>query len=180
MLDHRNRLLDEWLVLRSREGDAAAFARLVERWQERLWRHAFRLTGREASAWDVLQESWVSITKGLLGLREADRFGPWAYAIVTRRAADELRKNPPSGTAPDDVEPEAPPSAAVDEDPRVGALRAAVSDLPPDARTLLWLRFVEGYDLARIATAMDLPEGTVKSRLHHLKKRLRERLERTE
>ncbi len=179
MFDRRETVLDAWLVLRSREGDARAFARLAERWQERLWRHAYRLTGREAAAWDVLQESWLSISSGLLRLRDAERFGPWAYSIVTRRAADEARRRPPPASG--DVESAAAPTPErPDEDPRVRALRDALPRLPPEARALLWMRFVEGYDLARIATAMGLPEGTVRSRLHHLKRKLREQLERTE
>ena len=174
MSDRHEAVLDGWLVLRSREGDAVAFARLVERWQERLWRHARRRTGSDAAAWDVVQESWLSITRGLLRLRDPARFGPWAYSIVARRAADLARGAP----APATIEEEPAASAPPDEDPRVAALRALVRALDAEDRTLIWLRFVEAYDLARIATAMDLPVGTVKSRLHHLKQKLRERLER--
>jgi len=177
MSDRHEVVLDGWLVLKSREGDADAFSRLVARWQERLWRHAYRRTGSDAAAWDVVQESWISISKGLLRLRDPARFGPWAYSIVTRRAADLTRGREATSSIEDTPPPLAPPTNP-EEDPRVTALRAIVHELDPEARTLVWLRFVEGYDLARIATAMDLPEGTVKSRLHHLKQKLRERLER--
>jgi len=60
-MSRRERIEDELLVLRSQEGDASAFEQLVGRWQERLWRHAWRLTGNEDAAWDALQEAWIGI-----------------------------------------------------------------------------------------------------------------------
>ena len=60
-MNRRQPVTDELLVLESQEGDPAAFEALVERWQERLWRHAWRLVGREDMAWDVLQEAWIGI-----------------------------------------------------------------------------------------------------------------------
>ena len=65
-----DRVLDELLVVRVRQGSRAAFEQLVGRWQERLWRHARRLTGRDDVAWDVLQESWMAIGRGLPALRD--------------------------------------------------------------------------------------------------------------
>ena len=70
----REQLHDELLVLHAQGGDRDAFEQLAQRWYERLWRHAYRLTGDRESAGDVLQEAWLSITRSLPGLDDASRF----------------------------------------------------------------------------------------------------------
>jgi RNA polymerase sigma-70 factor (ECF subfamily) len=67
-------IYDELLVLRSQAADKEAFDELVKRWQERLWRYAYRLTGSEQAAWDMVQETWVTIVKGLSKLNDAATF----------------------------------------------------------------------------------------------------------
>ena len=91
-MDARERIADELLVLRCQEGDIAAFEQLVERWQERLWRHAWRLTGDENAAWDALQETWIGISRGLGRLVEPAAFPGWAYQIVSHKCRDWLRR----------------------------------------------------------------------------------------
>jgi len=78
-MSQQNRLNDELLVLRCQEGDAEAFELLVGRWQGRLWRHAWRLTGDENAAWDAVQETWVGISRGIVRRADAAAFPAWAY-----------------------------------------------------------------------------------------------------
>lgn len=177
MPNPETRLIDEWLVLRAREGSDGAFERLVRRWQEPLWRHAFRLTGREDAAWDVLQEAWISIVAGLAGLREAEGFRRWAYTIVSRRAFDWRRK---AGLGPELEEAVAEPAdERGGEDPDDSVARA-LARLPRDRRMLLTLFYVEDFSVEEMAEVLGIPEGTVKSRLHTARRELRERMERTE
>ena len=82
-MSQQDRLNDELLVLRCQEGDAEAFELLVGRWQRRLWRHAWRLTGDESTAWDAVQETWVGISRGISRLVDPAVFSAWAYRIVT-------------------------------------------------------------------------------------------------
>ena len=92
MSRYSERIQDELLVLRCQEGDGAAFEDLVERWQERLWRHAWRLTGNEDAAWDVLQEAWMGIARGIRRLEDAAAFPAWAYRIVSNKCRDWIRR----------------------------------------------------------------------------------------
>ena len=62
-MSRNERITDELLVLECKEHSTAAFGQLVDRWQERLWRHAWRLTGDETAAWDVLQETWIAVSR---------------------------------------------------------------------------------------------------------------------
>jgi len=176
----RERLLDELLVLRCREGSREALQQLALRWQERLWRHARRLTGRSEAAWDVLQEAWISIAEGLARLEDPARFGSWAYTIVSRRAVDWRRRRGSTAAEPIEGGPE---PAAPSDDGRGGAVervRRALGRLPGDQRALLALRYVDGFDLATVAAVLGIPQGTAKSRLHAARELLREIIERTE
>ena len=181
MAHPRHRILDELLVLSAREGSREAYERLVRRWQESLWRHARRLVGREDVAWDVLQEAWIDITKGLSQLEDPARFRRWAYTIVTRRATDWRRRNGRHEAA---VEwpAEGLPAADAGEQraAAVDALRRALRRMDPDGRALLALFYVEGFDTNEIAHILEVPAGTVRSRLHTARSRLREIMERTE
>ena len=98
-MDPRERIADQLLVLRCQEGDIAAFEQLVNRWQERLWRHAWRLTGDESAAWDALQEAWIGMSRGLqpacrsgslsrLGLSDREQQVPRLAAPPTTTTAD--------------------------------------------------------------------------------------------
>ncbi len=181
----REQTLDEYLVLRVQEGSRTAFTQLVTRWQDRLWRHAFRLTGREDAAWDVLQESWVGVTRGLTTLRDPASFRRWAYTIVTRAATSRLRREGCEEPAPaDEIEArsvdDAEPGERTEREEAVATLRVALRRLPRDQRTLLSLHYFESFALWELAEILDIPKGTVKSRLHHARQHLKETLERME
>ena len=171
-------IADELLVLECQEGSRAAFERLVSRWQERLWRHAYRMTGNDAAAWDAVQETWMAVVRGLRGLQDAAAFPGWAYRICTNRCVDWVRREQQRRSAAEhlgqEARPEAPPAGASDDH---DAVRQAVARLPEDHRAVVSLHYGEGLGLAEIAEVLAIPEGTVKSRLFHAREQLRERLE---
>jgi len=176
-----SQLRDELLVMAAQDGQAAAMDALVARWQERLWRHAFRLIGRREAAWDVLQEGWLAIIRGLRRLDDPARFRPWAYRIVTHKAADWIRRRRDRRTQSplDDTTPPAdhgrPDSARIDD---VDETRAALAGLNGRQRIVLVLHYIDELPVAEIADVLNIPPGTVKSRLHHGRAELKRRLER--
>tara|TARA_R110002126_G_scaffold4409_19_gene23235 strand:+ start:6246 stop:6809 length:564 start_codon:yes stop_codon:yes gene_type:complete len=175
-----DRLVGDLLVLEAMRGDRAAFEQLVAHWQERLWQHAYGLTRRDAEAWDVVQESWIAIARGLRRLKEPQAFRAWAFMIVTRAAIARARRVRIDDGARDiTLEPE--PALANDTDDRsqaVADLRAALSRLDDEERALLSLRYLEELELTELARVFDIPVGTVKSRLHTARARLKNVLER--
>ena len=179
-----DRILDEVLVLRARAGHRDAFEALAARWQERLWRYAFRLTGREDAAWDVLQESWMAIWRGLNRLRDPGAFRRWAFTIVTRAATDRLRQAPAEAADADLFAAAAARAAergacdADDRDSAVALVRAALAGLSREHRALLSLHHLEGFAIWELAEILGVPAGTVKSRLHAARGELKERLKR--
>ena len=164
---------DELLVLRVQAGERDAFEELVRRWQRPLRHHARRLTGNDEDAWDVSQEAWVAIAKSIRRLDDPRRFAAWALRITSNKAADRIRKKQRDRKARPKVA-----STHVTEDPgpagvdRADYLHRILHALPPERRLLLVLHYLNRLPIAAIAQVLELPEGTVKSRLHHTRKAL--------
>lgn len=176
----KEQLLDEYLVASARIGDRKAFDLLARRWQGKLVAHAWRLTGDVDLAREAAQEGWIEIVRGIGRLRDERAFPAWACQIVSRRCArriGRLRQDRALAAAaaaePTDI------SAAPEEGapPAMTRLRAAVAALPPGQRAAIGLFYLEDMDVADVATALNVPAGTVKTRLMHARRKLRAVLE---
>ncbi|MCB9839137.1 MAG: sigma-70 family RNA polymerase sigma factor [Phycisphaeraceae bacterium] len=175
--DRREAVYDQWLVLRSQGGDAEAFAQLVRRWSPRLLRHARRLLDTDADARDAAQDAWLSITGALNRLNDPATFRRWAYRIVTRRCADHLRRaQRQRRTDTAAAVPEAAPIPDEHHD-EIDRLRAAIRALPAERRVVLSLLYVDGLTTTEIASVLEIPTGTVKSRLRLARDELRRTLD---
>jgi RNA polymerase sigma-70 factor (ECF subfamily) len=175
------RIFDEYLAASARAGDRAAFAQLAERWQPKLLAHAFRLTGEHEIARDVVQEAWMDIVRGLSRLDDARAFPAWAYRIVTCRTADMIRARQRGRRLDEAFAAEPRDENAAAAKVEAGAdgepLRAAMSDLPAEQRAAVALFYIEDFSVAEIAAALNIPAGTVKTRLMHARRKLRAALE---
>jgi RNA polymerase sigma factor (sigma-70 family) len=172
------RVLDEYLVAAARTGDRKAFALLAERWRGKLVAHAWRLTGDAEMARDAAQEGWVEIVCGLRRLADEQAFPAWAYRIVSRRCARQIgqavKRRELAVRSAAEPEPEmAEPGAALD----AARLRTAIGRLPSEQRSAIALFYLEEMSVAEVAVALDVPVGTVKTRLMHARRKLRGALE---
>ena len=169
------RIADELLVLRAQAQDAWAFEQLHQRFRIRLLGHARTLTGRLDAAEDVSQEVWIAIARGLRRLVDPSLFRAWAYRITTYKATDwlrqETRREALTQVARDNVPDERATSAAADSEP-ADQLRRALASLAPEHRAVVRLHYLDQLSVAEIAAAMQIPVGTVKSRLFHSRKQL--------
>ena len=159
---------DQLLVLEAQDGDVRALEALVRRWQKRLWRHALRLTDDPDAAWDVTQQTWLGIIKGLRRLNDPARFRAWAYRITTNQAMDWLKKNRRSiRSIADYPEPAARKTADL-------GLTELLPKLDLRKRLVLSLFYLEKLTISEISAALGIPIGTVKSRLHKARQELKE------
>lgn len=174
------RLLDEYLVVAARAGDRLAFTHLVRRWQARLIAHGWRLTGDVELARDAAQAAWLEIARGIHRLEDERAFPAWAYRIVSRRCARDIaalkqrRALSRAVAAEPEPAPHCPDPVGRDDARR---LRIALGDLPPAQRAAIALYHFEDLSIAEIAVALDVPAGTVKTRLMHARRALRAVLE---
>ena len=153
------------------QGDRKALTRLHQRWNPRLHRAALRYTGDPDLAWDVTQESWLGIWKGIRRLSHPSKFRAFVFTVVHRKGADYLRRAIRTRTATQEQAVDQQESNASQEDRM--AIQQAFAALPPDQRLAAHLFFVEGLTLREIAEVQDIAEGTAKSRLFHARQKLK-------
>lgn len=178
MAQHQ-RELDAYLAASARAGDNRALSALVVRWHKRLTAHAARLCGEAEAARDIAQEAWGEIIKSLKQLDDANAFPAFAYRIVTRRTARhikrKMRDRALAATLSAEPEPE-PATQPTTSQGDVERLRAAIRQLPAAQRAAIALFYFDEMGVAEIAIALDVPEGTVKTRLMHARQKLRDTL----
>ena len=173
-----NRMLDAYLVAAARAGDRRAERDLVARFQPRLRGHAWRLTGDSQLAADAVQDAWLRIARGLHRLRDDAAFPAFAFQIVTRCCAQAISKikRDRDLSAAVAAEPDPAPLNDADRDADLAKVRAAMAALPGDQRAAIALYHFEGFSVAETAAALDVPAGTIKTRLMHARRKLREQL----
>jgi len=182
-------------VKRAAKGDHEAFRVLVERYQERAYGLALRVMRDEEQARDVVQEAFLKAYRSLDRFEGRSGFYTWFYRVVMNLCIDAKRRQPPGRTVEWDDAHALEASAAEGSDPLDAArrsssgpardleraelreaIRAAIDELPDDARQTLLLREVDGLSYAEIAESLGVPKGTVMSRLHHARRRMRDLL----
>jgi len=178
--------LDGQLVEQARQGDAAAFGHLVQRYQEVAFRVAYLIAGDAADAEDIAQDAFVKAYAALSRFRAGATFRPWLLQIVAnearnrrrsagRRAQLALRAGEEQRTAAAGDAAPSPETAALDAEQR-RLLLDALNGLRDEDRQAITLRYFLDLSEAEMADALGCARGTVKSRLSRALGRLRERL----
>jgi RNA polymerase sigma-70 factor, ECF subfamily len=170
---------DQDLAARAAGGCAAAFAALLERHYDRIYRVAWRLLGRRAEAEDIAQDVCVKLASAIRGWRGEAEFATWVYRIAYNRALDELRSRqrvvtlPPSNLL---AMLDTPAEDAIDAIEQ-RELWDAVRSLPGQQRDAVLLVYGEDLNHAEAARVMSCSEKTVSWHLHEARKRLKVMLE---
>ena len=181
MTPSKKRQFNEYLVTRARMGDRAALEQLVKRYQRRFLGHAYRLLGDVEMARDAAQEGWVDILSGLQRLKDEGAFSAWAFRIITRKCARHiagLQKNREIlKSMRNDTGTENQTTGDIDQAMGRQMLRKAMAELPEGHRAAIGLFYLEEMTVAEVAVALEIPVGTVKTRLMNARKKLRKTLE---
>ena len=179
----RNRRLDEQLLDDYRHGDSAAFGQLVSRYQRELYHFLVRFLGNRASAEDVFQETFLQVHQSAEQFDPQRRFRPWLFTIAANKARDLIRSqarrptNPLSATiSPGDEESgefidlmqsaAELPSEPMEKREFQQLVHNTVTGMPEHLREILLLSYFHQFPYKQISEILDIPLGTVKSRLH--------------
>jgi RNA polymerase sigma-70 factor (ECF subfamily) len=156
---------DAELVRLAAAGDERAFAELVRRHERRVYNIAYRLLGREEDARDAAQDAFVSCYRKLSTFRGDALFTTWLHRIAVNASYDILRRRKDLLSA--DEAPEPPPQPDHGDQAAAGVdVQRALRQVPIEYRAVLVLHDLQGHAYEEVAEILDVPLGTVKSRLH--------------
>ena len=174
---------DEQLLYRYTQGETAAFETLVKRYRRELFHFLVRFLGDAALAEDVFQETFLQVHLSAGGFDVNRRLRPWLFTIAVNKARDAMRSRSRRSAADLDAEVPGPdhdgvrfvdlmpaespsPSESIENQETAEAVRTVVRTMPEHLRTVLLLGYFHELPYKDIAEILDVPMGTVKSRLH--------------
>jgi len=182
---------DEALVERCRKGDMQAFGLLVAKYQDRIYNLLYRLLNNAADAEELAQETFLRALERISQFKGQSRFYTWLFRVAANMAISYRRRGGRvrfqtlaasedsdgqglSATLADHRDP-SPQAAAMSGETRLAVLQA-LEELDEEFRLIVILRDVEDMDYAQIADVLEVPVGTVKSRLHRARGLLKDKL----
>ena len=171
------------LVAAAKDGDRRAFDELVRETYAAAYTLAYRMTGNEDDARDVVQEAYLRAYRGLRHFRGDAQFTTWLYRITANCAATHLgrrakhRHDDLDAAVPvADTHPDHDPQLRADADDLRDRLQVALAALPPRLRAVVLLRDIYAHSHEAIAAELGISEAAAKVRLHRARRKLRERL----
>jgi len=186
--------LERSLLRRLRDRDERAFRELIDAHRDRVFNITYRMLGNRAEAEDVTQEVFISVFKTIESFREESKFSTWLYRVTVNhcknrikylarrhdRDRDELDETSQATNGAVSGAPvrAAQPDKALASMQMEKLLQQAIADLDEDQRAVVILRDVEDLSIEEICEITNLPDGTVKSRLHRARLVLRKKMQR--
>jgi RNA polymerase sigma-70 factor (ECF subfamily) len=168
-------------------GRPEAFEGLVRRYQDRLYNTVYRLLGNAEDAQDVVQDAFIHAYQSLSSFKGDSLFFTWLYRIAVNAAISFRRKqrvvlrlhfDDGGGAEPADLSEGNQPGHALDQAEQEQRIQAALQRVSPEHRAVLVLKDMEGEKYEAMAEVLQVPIGTIRSRLHRARLELREVLER--
>ncbi|WP_018661744.1 RNA polymerase sigma factor [Heyndrickxia acidiproducens] len=168
------------LIHQAKSGDVDAFAALVTRFKGEVFRHAYAMVNDRMEAEDIAQEAFVKAYYALNQLENAYAFASWMTRIVSNLCYDRLKKLQKKTAFQSQIDEEtiSRTTSNIEQANIRFDLQDAIQRLTPEHRTVLILRDVQGYSYGEIANMMNIPLGTVKSRISNARKLLKNELSR--
>lgn len=176
-------------IKKVKKGDQSAFEDIVVLFQSRIYQHCYRMLGNAHEAEDIAQEAFIRAYVNIHSYDDKRKFSTWLYRIATNLSIDRLRKRKPDyfldaeikGTDGLDMYSQLATDARLPEEEVQGmelqnVIYQEIANLPPIYRSIITLRYLEEFSLKEISEIMDLPLGTVKTRIHRGREALRKKL----
>jgi len=185
------KLSDETLMLRTGQGDRGAFDEIVRRYSSRMVNLAYQMTGDSELAQDIAQETFYRAYRSAGTYKRIAKFSTWLYTIAINLCRNELRRRKykfssleemaergeESRVRIDIVDEKARPDKDVEQSELNKLIKKAIGQLPEKFRRPMILRDIQGLSYEETGEILNLPEGTVKSRINRARARVRQMLE---
>jgi RNA polymerase sigma-70 factor (ECF subfamily) len=181
MSRHVERLQDELLILEFRAGNTAALEKLVRRWQKRIYWFVLTLIRDETAVWDVSQEVWMDAVGSLQKRKAINNFPAWIYRLARNKAISHLRKKNRLNDHQEDLTGESAgpiqeTAEALESAENARLIQECLKELPLPQREALTLFYLDDLTLDEIARVLEVPLGTVQSRLHYGRMKIKQLL----
>jgi RNA polymerase sigma factor (sigma-70 family) len=184
MPQHSESLEQELLAIRCQLGELAAFDELVAEWHVPLWQYIRRMVDGNALADELLQETWLRILRGVVNLREPASLVAWMFGIARRVLMNRFREKYRESRFIEDSTCELPVNDSdadqVDLQDEIKDVVQKLERLPMLQRELLTLYYLHDLSIEQLAQVLDIPSGTVKSRLYNARNMLRQQVQDSE
>lgn len=183
----------EWMITEKikqvKKGDQAAFEDIVTFFQNKIYQHCYRMLGNVHEAEDIAQEAFIRAYINIDSYDEKRKFSTWLYRIATNLTIDRLRKRKPDYYLDAEIKGSKGLTmySHVQADNRLPdeeveglelqcCIHKEIYALPPKYRAIIILRYLEEFSLKEISEVLDIPLGTVKTRIHRGRETLRKKL----
>ena len=178
---------DRFYIEKVLEGDATAFAALVDKHRDNAFTLAFRITGNREEAEEIAMDSFVKVYRSLGSFRNDSKFTTWLYRIVHNESISALRKKEPESAPLDDhlIENYSDGEtheyiSTLDENEQQEIIRRALDQLPPEDNMLITLFYMDDQSIGEISQITGLSQSNIKVRLHRTRKKLYQILNRSQ
>jgi RNA polymerase sigma-70 factor (ECF subfamily) len=165
---------DSVLIERVKKGDMEAYERLVKKYMKKAYNVALYYTKNPADAWDISQQGFINAWQGIRKFDTEKSFFPWLYAIIKNEALSRFKKEKKE----DEKKSSLPlkiidtPEESLEKKEKTKRLQKALLKLDKEKQEIIYLRHYVEMSYKEIAKALDLPEGTIMSRLYYARKAL--------
>ncbi|SET81659.1 RNA polymerase, sigma subunit, SigW [Oceanobacillus limi] len=172
-----------------KKGDQTAYEDVVMFFQDKIFQHCYRMLGNKHEAEDIAQEAFIRAYVNIHSYDENRKFSTWLYRIATNLTIDRIRKRKPDyyldaevkGTDGLDMYSQLATNDRLPEEEVQGMelqnqIESEILSLPPKYRSIIMLRYLEEFSLQEISDILDIPLGTVKTRIHRGREALRKKL----
>ncbi|HEY3210499.1 MAG TPA: sigma-70 family RNA polymerase sigma factor [Actinomycetota bacterium] len=154
------------LVARFQAGDEHAFVMLMQRHERRVYNLAYRMLGAPEDARDATQDAFLSCFRHLPSFRGDAAFSTWLHRIAVNACYDMARRRKPAASLEDNLVQAPATGDHADQAAASADVQRALLEVPPEFRMVLILHELQDWSVDDISRALDVPVGTVKSRLH--------------
>lgn len=182
-------LITKEKIKQVKRGDQSAFADIVSFYQHKIYQHCYRMLGNRHEAEDIGQETFIRAYINIHSFDDKRKFSTWLYRIATNLTIDRIRKRKPDyyldaeirGTDGLNMYSQLATDSRLPEEEVQGMelqdyINQEIAGLPPKYRSVINLRYLEEFSLQEISDILDIPLGTVKTRIHRGREALRKKL----